>query len=250
MNRDDLSVVVLYCTQERDLIDRAIRPLVQVSSDVVVVSSSHFFTGAEDLDVQEKLKGLQGQYGIKPVILQWKHIPGAPQNFWPKELRLHGFGATRVSSKYVMFVDADEILRCPPSFITWFSTLDPTSKQSYKLSNYWYFMSERRRSKVMEDSIILVPRFTLKFEQFRAHGVGERESLVSNPQREVKDLDGNVFFDHLSWVRDRDILVQKVSTWSHRQDKDWLSLVKKALEEDPLTTADFVHGYEYDILEQ
>jgi hypothetical protein len=250
MNRDDLSVVVLYCSQERDLIDRAIAPLVKVSSDVVVVSLTHFFTGSEDIQVQDKLKELQTKYGIKPVVMQWKHIPGAPQNFWPKELRLHGFGATRVSSKYIMFVDADEILRSPPAFLAWFSSLDATSKQSYKLSNYWYFMSERRRSKVLEDSIIIVPRFTLRFEQFRAHGVGEREALVSNPLREVKDLDGKVFFDHLSWVREKDILMQKVSTWGHRNDKDWIPLVNKALSEDPLTTADFVHGYEYDIIEE
>lgn len=249
MNRDDLSVVVLYCSQERDLIERAVKPLVQVSSDVVVVSLSHFFTGAEDTLVQDKLKELQTLYGIKPVVLQWKHIPGAPQNFWPKELRLYGFGATRVSSKYVMFVDADEILRSPSAFSAWFATLNSTSPQSYKLSNYWYFMSERRRSKVLEDSIIIVPRHTLRFEQFRAHGVQEREALVANPLREVKDLDGNVFFDHLSWVRDKDILLQKVSTWGHRNDKDWLPLVQKAISEDPLTTADFVHGYEYDILE-
>jgi hypothetical protein len=219
-----------------------------VSSDVVVVSLTHYFTGAEDTEAKDTLQELVSKYQIKPVILDWKNIPGAPQNFWPKEMRLHGFGATRFSSSYVMFVDSDEILRDAPAFTRWFGSLDPRGTQSFKLSNYWYFMSERRRSKTIEDSIIVVPRCLLKFEQFRVQGVQEREALVHNPLRHVNDLDGNVMFDHLSWVRSPEILLQKVSTWGHRNDKPWLELVQKALADDPLTTPDFVHGYEYDIV--
>ena len=242
-----LSVVVLYCSQERDLIDAVLEPLTKVSQDIVVVSLSHFFNGFEDTEVLGKLQELKKKYQIKPVYIQWKFIPGAPQNFWPKELRLYGYGATNPSNKWVLFIDSDEIMRNPVSFASWIDKQD--DQKSYKLSNYWYFMSPTRRSKVIEDSVILVPRSTLKFEMFRSGGVAEREALVSNPERMCKDLDGQVMFDHYSWVRNKDVLLQKVSTWSHRQDRDWLSLVKKAVDDDPLTTPDFVHGSEYDILE-
>jgi len=242
-----LSVVVLYCSQERDLIDAVLEPLTKVSQDIVVVSLSHFFNGFEDTEVLGKLQELKKKYQIKPVYIQWKFIPGAPQNFWPKELRLYGYGATNPSNKWVLFIDSDEIMRNPVSFASWIDKQD--DQKSYKLSNYWYFMSPKRRSKVIEDSVILVPRSTLKFEMFRSGGVAEREALVSNPERMCKDLDGQVMFDHYSWVRNKDVLLQKVSTWSHRQDRDWLSLVKKAVDDDPLTTPDFVHGSEYDILE-
>jgi hypothetical protein len=241
-----LSVVVLYCSQERDLIDAVLEPLTKVSQDIVVVSLSHFFNGFEDTQVIQTLQELKQKYNIKPLYINWKLIPGAPQNFWPKELRLQGYGATNPSNKWVMFVDSDEILRNPSSFNSWLAKQDG---ESFKLSNYWYFMSAKRRSKVLEDSVILVARSSLRFEMFRAPGVAEREALVQNPQRMVKDLDGQVMFDHFSWVRTKEALLQKVVTWGHRQDMDWLSLVKTAVEEDPLTTKDFVHGFEYDILE-
>jgi hypothetical protein len=222
--------------------------LTKVSSDIAVVSLSHYFTGEEDTDAVQTLQQLNKDYSIVPVILPWKHIPGAPQNFWPKEMRLHGLGAIKAEASYVLFVDADEILNNPEAFAAWYATLDPAAEQSYKLANYWYFLSERRRSKVIEDSIILVPRFTLRLDMFRMQGQGERELLAKNPARQVRGLQGEVMFDHYSWVRPKEVLLQKVTTWGHRNDKDWLSLVRKALSEDPLTTHDFVHGYEYDIV--
>ena len=243
-----LSVVVLYCSQEKDLIHRVIKPLTKISKDIVVVSLSHYFTGEEDSDAVKTLQELKESYSIVPVVLPWKYIPGAPQNFWPKEMRLQGLGATQANAKYVLFVDADEILNNPPAFLAWYETLDCTSEQSYKLANYWYFLSERRRSKAIEDSIILVPRFTLHLNMFRMQGQGERELLVKNPARQVRSLQGEVMFDHFSWVRPKEVLLQKVTTWGHRNDKDWVTLVRKACSEDPLTTHDFVHGYEYDIL--
>jgi hypothetical protein len=244
-----LSVVVLYCSQEQDLIDSVLEPLTKVSTDIVVVSLSHFFNGEEDTMVVSKLQELKQKFNVKPVFMNWKYIPGAPQNFWPKELRLYGYGATDPKSEWVMFVDSDEILRNPDSFSQWLAIQNPKEEKSFKLSNYWYFMSPKRRSKVLEDSVVLIPRSTLRYEMFRTQGVGEREALVQNPVRMVKDLQGQVMFDHYSWVRSKEILLQKVVTWGHRQDRDWVSAVNKAVNEDPLTTADFVHGFEYDILE-
>jgi hypothetical protein len=243
----NLSVVVLYCSHERDLIDKVIEPLVKISKDVVLVSLTHFFTGEPDSEAIEKLKELSDTYKeVKPRILQWKEIPGAPQNFWPCEMRLHGFGATDPLNKWVMFVDSDEILRNPEGFNQWFSQISDTN-QAYKLSSYWYFLSPQRRSKVIEDSIVLVQRDTLGMSKFRNYS-GEREKLSDSFVRNVRDLQGDIFFDHLSWVRSKEILLQKVATWSHRNDKNWTELLVQAFQEDILTTRDFVHNYEYDIV--
>jgi hypothetical protein len=79
---------------------------------------------------------------------------------------------------------------------------------------------------------------------------GEREKLADSFVRDVRDLEGDIFFDHFSWVRSKEILLQKVSSWSHRNDKNWTELLLKAYQEDILTTKDFVHNYEYDILKE
>lgn len=246
---EEVSVVVLYCSHERDLIDKVIEPLVKISNDVVVVCLTNFFTGEPDTLALEKLNELSEKYKeVKPRILQWKEIPGAPQNFWPCEMRLHGFGETDPSKKWVMFVDSDEILRSPQAFNRWFSKLCiSTAEKAYKLSSYWYFLSPKRRSKVIEDSIVLVQRQTLGMSNFRNYS-GEREKLADSFVHYKRDLEGDVFFDHMSWVRSKEILLQKVSTWSHRNDKNWTELLLRAFQEDILTTKDFVHNYEYDIL--
>lgn len=243
-----LGVVVPYCSNEDDLIDQVLDSLKQVSQNIVVVCMSHFFNGEEDVQGIEKVQSLV-QPGIKAKVIPWKEIPGAPQNFWIKEMRLYGFQALE-ACKWVMFVDSDEVLRNPISFLRWYDTIKENEDTSYKLSNYWYFLSKNRRSKVVEDSIALVPKQCLHFGSFRLTST-ERENLAASASlqiRHVKDLDGNVMFDHFSWVRSKEILLRKVGSWGHRYDRDWISLVTTAFQGDILSTPDFVHGYEYDIV--
>jgi hypothetical protein len=229
----NLSVVVLFCSNEIDLIDRVIEPLTQISDDIAVVVLTHFWTGEPDTPAIDKLQELSLKHkNLKPLVMQWKDIPGAPQNFWPCEMRLQGFGATNPQNKWVMFVDSDEILRNPDAFKSWFARLETHKAKAFKLSNYWYFLSDRRRAKRIEDSIVLVQRSTLSMSNFRRSYTNDRDALADEFVREVKDLDGQVFFDHLSWVRSKEKLLQKVSTWGHRNDKNWTDLVHAAFQED------------------
>lgn len=243
-----LGIVVPYCSNEEDLIDEVIESLQKVSSNIVIVCMTHFFNGDEDERALKKVEGLL-KPGIKHKVIPWKEIRGAPQNFWIKEMRLYGYQALDPCD-WVLFVDSDEVLRNAPKFLEWFETIKENKDTSYKLCNYWYFLSKRRRSKVIEDSIVLVPKERLTFGSFRLTN-SERENLAASApiqERNCRDLDGQVMFDHFSWVRTQEILQRKVSTWGHREDRDWMSLLNKAFQEDILTTPDFVHGNDYEIL--
>jgi hypothetical protein len=243
-----LGIVVPYCSNEEDLIDEVIESLQKVSSNIVIVCMTHLFNGEEDERALLKVQGLL-KPGIKSKIIPWKEIRGAPQNFWIKEMRLYGYQALD-PCEWVLFVDSDEVLRDAPKFLSWFDSIKENKDTSYKLACYWYFLSKNRRSKVIEDSIVLVARDRLTFGSFRLTN-SERENLAasaSTQERNVRDLEGGVMFDHYSWVRTQNILQRKVATWGHREDRDWLSLLNKAFNEDILTTPDFVHGNEYDIL--
>jgi hypothetical protein len=245
-----LGIVVPYCSNEEDLIDQVLDSLTQVSDNIVVVCMTHFFNGEEDTKGLEKVQSLVKK-GIKAKVMPWKEIPGAPQNFWIKEMRLYGFQALS-NCDWVLFVDSDEVLRQPKNFLTWFDSIKENVDTSYKLCCYWYFLSKRRRSKVIEDSIVLVHRQCLSFGSFRLT-TSERENLSASARhqfRNVRDLENQVMFDHYSWVRPKDVLLRKVSTWGHRNDRDWLQLVHTAFEQDILTTPDFVHANEYDILDE
>jgi hypothetical protein len=244
-----LGIVIPYCSNEEDLIDLVVERAKQVSSNVVVVGMTHFFCGDEDTKLIPKLQSL-AQEGVISKVMPWKHIPGAPQNYWIKAMRLHGFQHLKPCD-WVLFIDSDEVIRSPPQFLAWFESIKDTQNTSYKLSNYWYFLSKQRRSKVLEHSVLLVPHKLLHIDHFRLAN-SERENLAaaaSTQVLEVKDLEGNVMFDHFSWVRSREVMLRKVLNWSHREDRNWTLLVNQAFDSDLLTTPDFVHGYEYDILE-
>lgn len=175
----------------------------------------------------------------------------AEAHFWHQETRLHGFA--RCKHDWILWIDADEVLREPKLFLEWFDTVKDSKYESFKLANYWYFMSERRRAKQLEDSIVLCRRRVLSFTKFRMQN-GEREHFYDHVQPEVKQrgvtYKDTVFFDHFSWVRSKELMLKKVQSWGHRGQRDWKPLVERAFAEDALTTKDFVHpdGFEYEVL--
>lgn len=193
---------------------------------------------------------------VYPRAMQWKKLSSSmsasqESHFWHQEARLHGFAHCK--HDWILFVDADEVLRDPATFLEWAKEACVSGKKSFKLSNYWYFMSQRRRAKQLEDSIVFCHREVLSFQCFRLPQ-GERENFYDHVASHLKERNitykGQVMFDHYSWVRNKEAMLRKVASWGHRAQRDWKVLVEKAYEEDPLTTQDFVHavGYEYDIL--
>lgn len=245
-NKSLLSVVIPFCSLERDLIDRVCRSVAPICARIVLVFFTHLYTGEEDPEAETIAKRLTSEIPeVFPLKLQWrKEFLAMPPGFCPTEMRLNGFANT--TTPWILMLDADEVLRNPQRFAEWFDTRK-NEASVFKLANFWYFLSERRRAKILEDSIVLTHRCLLHINMFR-NFAAERNAFAQGAERQVKDLQGEPMFDHFSWVRDPELLLRKVDAWSHRKDKNWLPLVQKALREDPLTTQDFVHGYEYDIL--
>lgn len=249
----DLSVVIPFCSMEADLIDDVVRSAAAVSSDVVIVSCTHFFDGEPDTRAPEIVQRLKREYAqVRTVSVTWRKLPpNAPPGFWPCELRMHGFAATNPRTRWVLWLDADEVVREPERFSEWFQSVKDTKTTAFKLANYWYFLSKRRRAKQIEDSIVMVQRQYIHATMFRDFA-SERDAMTrgfGGPPRNVTGLDGKPMFDHFSWVRSPPtVLLDKVRNWGHKRDRNWKELVEKALSEDPLTTRDFVHNYEFDIL--
>jgi len=245
-NKHLLSAVVPFCSLESDLIDRVVRSLAPVCGRIVVVYLTHFFTGEPDPEAHEIVTRLASEVPeVVPVRVQWNATQGKThQAFWPCELRLRGFVNT--VTPWILMVDADEVLRNAERFAEWFATRKDTPSTP-KLANYWYFLSERRRAKPLEDSIVLTHRSLMMFPMFRAFTL-ERTAFCVKDERMVKDLQGEPMFDHFSWVRSPEKLRRKVATWGHREDRNWSEALEVALSQDPLTTPDFLHGYEFEIV--
>jgi hypothetical protein len=260
--RQQLSVVISFCSNERDLLLPTITPLVNICHDIKIPVCSHLFDGVtEDVEGVRYAHTVAQQFpaGVVEVVqVPYRDVQGNIPNktqFWHQEMRMNGFARTK--NQWILFLDADEVLRDADAFVSWFAdTVRYSNKCSFKLANYWYFMSKRRRAVQLEDSIVLCNRTFLPYPVFRISS-RERENFYDHvpeqlKERGVRGKNGQVFFDHFSWVRSKDAMLQKVSCWGHKNDKsNWKELVLKAFEEDPFTTPDFIHGanYQYEILQ-
>jgi hypothetical protein len=240
----DISAVVVYCSFEADLIDRVVASL-KDCKEVVIVCLSHTFSGTPDPEGWTKVKSLAAAYeNVKPCLLQWVDKP-VPARFWVNTMRQQGFA--HATAEWLLFIDADEVIRDTTRFKEWFSTRED-GVEAFKLANYWYFLSEHRRAKILEDSVVLVHRRCIHAEHFRKYDL-EREYLfmAGRTRRNMVSSD-NPLIDHFSWVRSKEILLKKCKSWTHKGEKDWKTLIETAFNEDIMTTPDFVHGYSFDIV--
>ena len=51
-------------------------------------------------------------------------------------------------------------------------------------------------------------------------------------------------FHHYSWVRTKAQLLKKVSSWAHKDDRNWAAFVEEEFSR-PFNGTDFVHGFSY-----
>jgi len=240
-----LSGILLYCSLEQDLIEDVVSSL-DVCDELIIVYMTHFFDGTLDTEARGRIQDLEKRYpNVISLCLDWK--PADHQGYWPSTMRKEGF--LRSSHEWILFIDSDEVVRDRAQFKLWFGQIKSKPQSTYKLANYWYFLSKKRRAKKLEDSIVLIRRGVVFLEGFNNYA-SDRDAFVT-PQtpRQVLGLDRKPMFDHFSWVRPRDTMLKKVKSWGHRQDRDWVPLVERAFASDLLTTPDFVHNYEYDILD-
>jgi hypothetical protein len=249
-----MDCVIQYCSTEADLVDDCVAAASASCDKVFLVVLTHFFTGEPDPEAWIKARDLAHRFkNVTPVLIQWKHMPGAPPLFWHHEARLMGYSMG--NNPWVLFLDADEVIRDSNAFKAWWSNLSDSQNTTtaYKLANYWYFLSKKRRAKTLEDSVVLVKRNSLHLSQFRRYNADRENYFFASPEAKRKSMtvgsDGKPMLDHFSWVRSKDTLLIKTETWGHRAEKDWKKLIETAFAGDILTTPDFVHGYEYDVVE-
>lgn len=239
-----ISVIIPYCSLERDLLDDVLQSVYKVCDEIILVYMTHFWDGTPDTETPNVIAEYKMKYQIKDICLQW--TPDKASSTWECKMRKHAF--LNSTKDWILFIDSDEVLRNKDAFMKWFQSVRDGPIQSYKLANYWYFLSKQRRAKPIEDSIVIIKRNEITlghFDQYKAN----RDAFVNkDTPRYTKDLNEEPMFDHYSWVRSKDILLKKVKAWGHNGDKDWVPLLEKAFSEDILTTRDFVHNYTYDII--
>jgi hypothetical protein len=235
------------------------------ASHVVVACGSHRFDGVtpEPLD------------GIRQVAKDYPHVrflvfsvlpPHEVQNplkqrpaaMWHNVARIV---ATRPlwemedRSDWLMYLDGDEV---PDGAVVraWAAatlSASPKGDAGYALANYWYFREPVYRAKALEQSVMVVPMSLFPraddvervlMHDFERYGLADHLKL----QTFTVGVDGTPMIHHFSWVRSKEAILAKVATWGHQHDRPWKEMIEEAWDR-PFEGTDFVHGYEYEEVE-
>lgn len=242
MERPPIASIINFCTNEARFLRPCIEQCRLFSQQIIVPVCDHFFDGTKEN--RQLLNQIYGSLS-DVLFLEYPFLSGPSPAYLPSLSRLVGSQYLDEEIERVFFLDADEI---PDGqrVLEWLETSDWSQHSVLKMANYWYFREPRYQSKLWEDSIIFVQAKTLE----PALLLHERErdaiyDLLPGPKkRNVTGFDGAPLFHHYSWVRTKDEMLKKVKSWSHRDDRNWVSLVEEEFS-SPFRGTDFIHGYSY-----
>jgi hypothetical protein len=242
-----VDTVISYCTVDDMFIRENIRQCLFFSKEIYIIASSHFFDGTpEDETKVGALKEFCKQYpNVHLIRFKWEE--GQTPRYWHNYARW--IGIQQCNTEYIMFMDADEIIEGELARES-FSYKDFYKKyDEYVFSCYWYFREPIFRAKSLEQCHKLIRASALTkdlvFSEHERGAVG-----LSNRYRSIFKVqyNGRPIVHHFSWVRTKEQMLRKTSSWGHKDDKNWKELIEEEFSR-PFNGTDFVWGYEYDIMQ-
>lgn len=241
-----ISIVINYCSNDERFIRVCLDNALKVSTDIIVPVSDHFFDGTPESI--EKIKSLAKEYPLVNFqVYEW--TPDKFPRYWHNMSRIIGQSLCNKDSDYILFLDSDEIID-PELFNQFLANENFTKYHSYKFLCYWYFREPIYQATVHEATPVLVRKEFINIDPFNT-GV-EREQMFEYLSTDKKincvEWNGVPMFHHFSWVRTKEQMLKKVKSWGHASDKNWSNLVEEEFSR-PFNGTDFVHGYQYNIVE-
>jgi hypothetical protein len=257
MMHDHVGFIISHCSIERAFLDAQLEQCSKVSPHIVVSYGNMLYDGThEDCDVyMSPLKAKYPhvrfvQYGVDLVKDPFS-FPGVvkrPSAYWHNMARWTGFQSMDPSVGWLFLIDGDEIPE-GERVNEWLEASSLKKNYVYKLANYWYFKLPVFQAQTHEDSVLLLHRDYLCFDN--VFHDDERDGILKMSQapqaRMVYGLDGRPMFHHYSFVRSPEGLAAKLRSWAHRDDMfkgaDINQIIAFVYRNDEVN--DFVHGYAY-----
>lgn len=220
-----LGIVINYCSNERRFIEACIEECTKVTEHIIISYGSHLYDGTPEvfdttlITRYPHVRFIKYEVDITLPNSKLEGVVRRPTAYWCNLARWQGIQAMPLHVDWIMFLDADEI---PDGerLKQWMNTTTLNSKSLYKLANYWYFKEVVNQAEVWEDSILLMPRWSLTrssvFHDDERDGIIKVTGLPQN--RMVVGTDGLPMIHHYSWVRSKEGLIKKLTTWAHRDD--------------------------------
>lgn len=242
-----ISTVINFCSSDYPFLRPCIESVRPFSSQILVPICDHFFDGKKEM--RETLNAIYSE-NLDVQFLEFpfdksKKIYGA--SYWHNFARL--IASYFVVADYVLFIDTDEIADTS-GVSKWLNTFPYQDYAMLRLLNYWYFRQSTIRATNWEDTPLLVNKNVLNGQLLmnERERAGMYDCNTNKKIRRVAGLDDKPLFHHYSWVRTKEQMVRKTTSWGHNKDRDWAYLIEEEFSR-PFNGTDFVHGYEFEEVE-
>ncbi len=234
-----ITTVINFCTNDYQFLRPCIREAKCFSSQILIPVADHFYDGTpENRDLLNQAYGEHSDcefiefaynserpYGFpclkRPEDLDWSR-------HWHSTARMVAFHYLRPEIEYVLFIDVDEIYegkKCK----AWLDHFDYRAYCALRFLSYEYFRETGFRAKdeftsgILAKKSCLTPKMILNVDE----RLGLYRALPEKKIMNLKGLDGVPFIHHYSWVRSKEQMLKKVTTWAHHWEKNWVALVEK-----------------------
>lgn len=250
-----IDTIINYCSTDRRFIETNVRECKKFSNKIIISICDHFFDGTlENIEsIEELAKVFHDDSAVEIVQYEWDHTRNA--KFHHNMSRWVGLQFT--NSEYVLFLDADEILdgdvvqQC-------FQSGEYKKYHVTSFKCYWYFREPIHRATTTEMAGVMYRR-NLCEEHMMFH---QQERWAYRDHRGYLDIQENITYNgivmchHYSWVRTKEEMLKKVSTWAHVTDTprgdgtttNWAQLVENEFS-GPFRGKDFIHNYAFETVE-
>jgi len=243
-----IATVINFCSSDYPFLKHCVLAAAPFSQQILIPVCDHFYDGQpEDL---ETLKAIYAEFPFCTFLQYPFHhslsLAGCvKRRFLPNLARLLSFYFTKEPIDYLFFLDADEIVETE-KFLLWLEQFPLEDYDAVRLACYWYFREARHQSLEWEDTPLLIKKTAVSCEGIMdpLERAGLFDQLTSSKLRYVKGVDERPLIHHYSWVRTKEQLLHKVATWSHRNERQWHTLLEEEFSR-PFSGRDFVHGYSF-----
>lgn len=248
-----LTTLLQYNTSDFNFLEANLNQCSKFSEQVIITICTNFFGGEkENEDLLHKSEKIISSFSNTKII--W--IPYDNSNYNPPAYyhNLSRYTAMNASNTdWVLFSDTDEIME--EEFSIWFEQ-NKNEDKCYNFSSHWYFREPIFQAIQKESAGVLARKHhcelwdlqdNRELKQFYEKLI-QQNKLVHGDYEKIVGPSGNIMMHHYSWVRTKEQMLKKVMNWGHKNDKKWVELVEEEFSR-PFYGTDFVHGYQYKIVE-
>ena len=253
-----INCVMISCSDDIRYLRVTLKQAAHLFQQVLIMFGTRYWDGVRDEDISaiqafdNECKSL-----FSNVKIIWYQVPEDALKFlqgsvsqtmyWEGHARW--LAVTKMAPcEYVLFLDSDEVIDGKEMEV-FLASKNYTHCSAIKLANYWYWREPIYQAKdYTEDSAVLIK--TSHFNALDLYSNQGRHGIFakchpSETKRSVMGCNGVPIIHHYSWVRTKEEMLRKVTTWGHRNDRsDWVAKVEEEYSR-AFNGTDFVNGLEY-----